>query len=395
MNRRGSGEGAIYKSPDGRWRGAVDLGRKPDGTRNRKLVSGRTRNEVAGKLRELRKDIDQGVNPDARMTVGDWMGRYVETVIAGRVGDDKTLEQYERMLRVHIRPALGAVRVAELTPEQVDDFLAARSHLAKAYVGRMRSFLIAGLDHALKRGKVARNVAALSEMPKCKERVERQPMTPEQVAAFERAARGERIEALFVVAFDCGLRPGEMTGITWADLDLDGRPPTLSLSGAIHLKPRRRTDEPGDGESVYRGYDVVRGKVKKSTNPNRVVELSPAAVDALKAHRARQSAERLAAGPLWTDHGLVFCSEIGTPIDPANLRRVFSRIAKKAGIGHVFPYAIRHTTASLLIDAGASVEEVADLFGDDPVTLYRHYRHRVRKVASAGTRMRELLGAER
>lgn len=107
----------------------------------------------------------------------------------------------------------------------------------------------------------------------------------------------------------------------------------------------------------------------------------------------RQAAERLAAGPLWRDEGLVFCSEVGTPIDPANLRRTFARIAGKAEIGHVFPYAVRHTTASLLIDAGATVEEVADLFGDDPITLYRHYRHRVKKVASAGTRMRSLLAA--
>lgn len=295
------------------------------------------------------------------------------------------------MLRVHIRPALGSVKLADLTAEQVDDFLAARSHLAKTYVGRMRSFLIAGLDHATKRNKVARHVAVLSTMPKFKEKVERQPMTPDQVAAFETAARGERLEALFVVAFDSGLRPGEMTGLTLADLDLDDRPPTMNLSGAIHLKPRRRQDAK-EGESPYKGYEVVRGKVKKSTNPNRTIELSPAAAGALKAHKARQAVERLKS-QLWQDHGLVFCTEVGTPIDPGNLRRTFDRIAKKAGLGHVFPYAIRHTTSSLLLDSGASVEEVADLFGDDPITLYRHYRHRVKKVASAGTRMRGLLSA--
>jgi len=89
----------------------------------------------------------------------------------------------------------------------------------------------------------------------------------------------------------------------------------------------------------------------------------------------------------------VFCSERGTALDPSNVRRTFARVAKRAGIeGHDFPYMLRHTAVSLLIDAGATIEEVADLLGDDPRTLYRHYRHRVRPVADAATRMESILG---
>jgi site-specific recombinase XerD len=102
--------------------------------------------------------------------------------------------------------------------------------------------------------------------------------------------------------------------------------------------------------------------------------------------------ERTARG-YWDDHGLVFCSEVGTPLDPSNVRKVFARVAARAGIEGAVPYSLRPTAASLLIDQGVGIEVVADLLGDDPRTLYRHYRHRVRPVveAAAGP-MQTLLG---
>jgi site-specific recombinase XerD len=103
--------------------------------------------------------------------------------------------------------------------------------------------------------------------------------------------------------------------------------------------------------------------------------------------RRRQAAERLTAGPLWSDEGLVFCTVIGSPLDPANLRRTFRRVAARAGCAtNVFPNLTRHTVVSLLLDEGASIEEVTDLTADNPVTLYRHYRHRVRPVASVAVK---------
>jgi site-specific recombinase XerD len=119
--------------------------------------------------------------------------------------------------------------------------------------------------------------------------------------------------------------------------------------------------------------------------------LSQSAADALRAHKSYQAALRLATGPRWEDHGLVFCSDAGTPLDLANLRKTFARAARRAGMEGGFTYLLRHSAVSLLIDAGAGIEEVADLIGDDPRTLYRHYRHRVRPVMEVGIRMDEVL----
>ena len=165
----------------------------------------------------------------------------------------------------------------------------------------------------------------------------------------------------------------------WEDIDLDVDPATLAVTGSM----KRRPDS-----SLYWGL------VKRSTAGQRVVAVPPALRKALTEHRKRQSAERLAAGKRWQDHGLVFCSEVGTPRDPANLRKVFARVAREAGIdaAGAVPYTLRHSAVSLLLDAGAPIEEVADLLGDDPQTLYRHYRHRIRPVVTvAADRMEQAL----
>jgi integrase len=193
---------------------------------------------------------------------------------------------------------------------------------------------------------------------------------------------GERLEALVVVGGSVGLRPGELTGLLW-DIDLEASPLALTVSGSMKRRPK----------ATGKGYELERGAVKRSEDGRRTVALPPRAVATLKAHKAPQAAEKLAAGPLWHDQGLVFASEVGTPVDPGNLRRVFARIAKAAGLTGAFPYLLRHTTVSLLLDDGATIEEVADLLGDDPRTLYRYYRHKVRPVADVGLRMERVLGS--
>jgi integrase len=167
----------------------------------------------------------------------------------------------------------------------------------------------------------------------------------------------------------------------WSDLDLDGEPPTLSLTGSM----KRRPDS----------Y-LYRGPVKRSTAGERTLAVPPTLAAALVAHRRGQDCERRAAGGLWMDQGQVFCAAMGTPLELSNVRKVFARVARRAGIGPVgvVPYLLCDGAVSLLVDAGAPIAEVADLLGDDPQTIYRHYRHRVQPVVTtAAERMERLLGA--
>jgi integrase len=341
----------------------------------------RTKGDAQAWLSSIETDIARGTWLDpagAKLTIGEWLQHWPATVVDGRVGSDNTRANYAQIVRVHIEPTLGAIKLDRLTAEMVDQFLATKAEagLARTHVSRMKTILADSLRHAERRGLVARNAAALAVMPRTRPAAERRSLTPDEARAILEAASGERLETMIVIGLAAGLRPGELTELLWADVDLDREPKTLTISGAMKRGP--------DGR-------VTRGEVKRSKDGRRTIAIPPTAAETLKVHRKRQLEDRLAAGSRWNDQGLVFPSQTGTPLDPSHLRRTFTGIAKRAGIPDAsFPYLLRHSAVSLPLDIGASIEEVADLLGDDPRTLYRHYRHKVRPVAEVATRMEPL-----
>lgn len=375
--------GSVRRLASGRWQASYWL----EGRRHVAPVTFRAKTDALAWLSAVETDIRRGrwADPtEARTTLGEWLDHWLATVVAHRVGSDNTVANYAAVIRRHLEPGLGTIPIARLTPEQVDEFLAAKAAagLSKSYVGRMRTILADALSHAERRQLVSRNAARQSIMPRCEPARPRRSFTAAEARRVLDAAAGERLHALVVTGLLVGLRPGELTGLLWSDLDFDANPPTLSVTGSM----KRRPDS-----SLY------RGPVKRSTAGERTLAMPPTLTAALVAHRRRQDAERRAAGGLWMDQGLVFPTEMGTPLDPSNVRKVFARVARRAGIdpAGVVPYLLRHSAVSLLIDAGAPIEEVADLLGDDPQTIYRHYRHRVRPVVTAAAeRMERLLGAE-
>lgn len=384
VKRRGWGEGALrWDAQREGWLGMVEAGADPiTGKRRRLVVRGKTKPETVAKMRSARERANAGVPSKlGAITLSDWLDHWLKTVVDGRVASDNTRANYAQAVRVHIAPALGRIRLAKLAPEDIDRFLAAKAAagLSRTYVARMRTLLADALRHAERRSLVSRNAATLSVMPRTKPARQRRSLSPDEARAFLAAAKGERFEALVLIGMTLGLRPGELTGLLLSDLDLDSDPATLTISGAMKRGP--------DGR-------VARGDVKRSTAGLRTIALPPVVAEAVRAHRKRLAQERLQLGRTWQDHGLLFPSEVGTPLDPSHLRRVFARIAKRAALDTSSPYLLRHTAVSLLVDAGKSIEQVADMLGDDPRTLYRHYRHRVRPVADASLAMEAIL-AER
>ena len=110
------------------------------------------------------------------------------------------------------------------------------------------------------------------------------------------------------------------------------------------------------------------------------------AVEALRAQRVKQSEERLKAGPLWQDGGLVFASVVGTPLDASHVRRAFKKICEDAGIGADWtPRELRHTFVSIMSEQGVPVEEIAHLVGhSNTSTTETVYRKELRPVISTG-----------
>ena len=215
--RRGRGEGSITRRADGRWMARVDLGWQ-DGKRRR---NGRTKREVQDKLRETLHRTEKGLPPiPEQETVGAFLRRWLE-IVRGKVRP-RTHKSYEQVVRIHLEPGIGRVRLAKLTPLDVSAWFESRH--AAGVGGRTihyaRAVLRAALNQALKWELVSRNVASLTDPPRYRAR-EIAPLTPEQTRKFLAAVAGHRLEALFTVAIGLGLRLGEALGLPWDAVNLD------------------------------------------------------------------------------------------------------------------------------------------------------------------------------
>lgn len=380
MSKRGQNEGSVYKLANGTWRGSVSLGRGPDGKRDRKYFSGKTRREVAEKLKVAQRDHQLGlpVAPE-RQTVAYFMNTWLEERAkpSTRI---TTYTTYESHTRIHILPSLGHIILQQLTPQQVQAFVnykAASPDLAIRTVIDIHSVLRRALNQAVRWGLVPRNVAALAELPRL-EKKEQRYLTPDQARMLLEAARGDRLEALYSVAIALGLRRGEALGLRWEDVDLDRG--VLQVKVALHrIGGKLQLAEP------------------KTPGSRRSINLPRISIAALRAHKVRQLEERLKAGDKWKESGHVFTSTIGTPMEPSNFRRAFQKLLARAGIEHMRIHDMRHTAASLMIAQKIEPKMISEILGHSrtgiTMDLYGHLFEPMRREAA--DRMDDILGDQK
>lgn len=382
MGRRGFREDAIYfdhsgdcrdtrhhKGCPGRWRGAVSLGYGPNGKRIRRKVSGRTKQDVKDKLTELHGDIQAGIQrPAGRYTVShaveDWL----------REGLDGRAEKTVRVNRDVLQPvvhSVGQVALRDLTTRHVRRVLTeiAAMHSSRTVV-LTHNALERAIRHAEANDYVRRNVAALVRPPAGQLGRPSKSLTAQQAAALLAAAEGSRLGAYVVLCLLAGVRTEEARALTWDHVDLSGDPaadPPVPPHVAVWRSVRAHGDT----------------KIQKS---RRTLALPERAVEALREHRGRQTEQRLLAGEVWQDHGLVFCTAAGTLLAAGNVRRTFKKITMAAGLGEDWtPRELRTSFVSLMSNSGVLVEEIARLVGHSSSrTTEVVYRQELRPVITTG-----------
>lgn len=240
-----------------------------------------------------------------------------------------------------------------------------RSHGSTRF---LHGVLHRALKDAERMGLVQRNVTQQVRAPR-RNSVEVESMTEDQANVFLVAAQGDRWEALYVLALTTGMREGELLGLRWNDVNLDGK----------YLQVRVAVQEAGQG------YVLAEPKTAHS---RRRISLTPLAVEALRAHRVRQNAERLKLGAAWeTSLNLVFPNARGGVMIPHNLtKRDFKHILKRAGLPDFHFHCLRHTAATLLLSKGVHPKVVSEMLGhaDISITLrvYAHVTPTLQQVAA-------------
>jgi integrase len=383
MARRAHGDGSVYYDrAAGKWVGSVSAGRDPDtGKRIRRKVSGSTKTEAKDRLAELRDEMRKtGAVARRDVTTGQVVQALVDTPPSSWRSPNSLAVYQQHATR--IIAALGTVPVVKLTPRQVEGMLGgmARDGMATSTIVRVKATLARALRRAQRDGLVVRNVAELADAPRGKVRKSRS-MTITEIGQLLGQKMTPWWRAYLTVAIGCGLRPGELLGLKWEDLDLDKG--TISVRHTLHAEPGP------DGHIRLLVADL------KTASSRRVLRMPAATVEALKALRAHQAAARLKSGARWQDHGLVFCGSSGKPMWPEGIRAGFRRLCERAGLGSDWhPHEQRHTFVSVLSDAGESIESIAAAAGHQSSgTTKRVYWHAISpEITSAATAMDGVLG---
>ena len=351
MSRRGNGEGSITRhKKSGLYMARYTVQTSTGPKRN--TVYGKTRAEAAEKLTKAMADRDSGLVFDAdALKVGEYLERWLADSVRDTVRPT-TFERYEQMVRLHIRPVLGKLKVKNVTPAHVRGLY--REKLGAGLSPRTVQYIHVTLHKALKQavmdGLIPRNATEAVKPPQVR-REEMQPLTPEQVKALLQAARGDRLEALYVLAVTTGLRQGELLGLKWEDVDLEAQ--TLRVC-------RTLTTAKG-------GPQLTTPKTKGS---RRTVRLTQSAVNALSIHLKRQLGEIDRAGSLWRENGLIFASEAGEPLDRRNVTtHRFKPLLKQAGLPRVRFHDLRHTCATLLLGRNVNPKIVSEMLGHASIAI--------------------------
>lgn len=350
------------------WEARITTGRAPGtGKQVQRSFTGKTQKEVREKLQAAAVAVNDGTyTGPSRLTVSQWLDIWTRDYL-GNV-KPTTARAYQSYIRNHIRPGLGAVRLTELHPHTVQNFINGLDSIAPASARVVYRVLHIAMEKAVELDYIPRNPAARCMLPKA-ERKEIHPLMDEQAAALIRAAAGTRIKHLITLALFTGFRLLELLDLTWDAVDFD--------RGTITVDKQLSAD-------------FARGPLfttPKSGKP-RTVTPAASAFQVLRKQKTKQAEQRLKAGPLWSNpHGLVFSDEDGGPMLQQSAEYEFSLIRAAAGLDGTRLHDLRHTFAVNSIRAGDDIKTIQGNLGHATAAftldVYGHVTEAMRQDSAA------------
>jgi integrase len=316
--------------------------------------------EADAKKREILCAVDKGMAREQApsTSVEAFLNSWIEAT-RDRLAS-RTAERYTSIVKLHIVPVVGNVKLSRLTPEHVRKiYKTVRDKgLSNQTCLHVHRALHTALQYGVREERIlSENVAGRVKAPAV-ERREHAPVSREQIRFLMAAANGTRLDAPIAVAALTGLRRGELLAVQWRHVDLDKG----TLFVAASLEHSRATS----------GH--IRFKGPKSKTSRRLIPLAPECVMLLRSHKAQQEEERGVAGDAYVDNDLVFPNPDGSPWPPDTFTTQFSKLARSVGMRGFRFHDLRHAFASLTLSDGVSIKEVQSLLGhSSPVVTLSVY----------------------
>lgn len=371
--KNADGPGYAKHKCRGPWAWHLDLGRDPvTGKRVQRTGSGYAREQDAQEAlnaAKARLTVTRGRSDG--VSLGDWLDQWLAGL---HTASPTTTARYESTIRLHLKPILGSIALVDVTPEDIDHLIqvvsaadyqppgrtskryAKQKGLSSASINRIFDCLSAALGVAAKRRLITYSPATVVTPP-----TERNKpgtaWTPAEAAKFLDAVAEHRLYAAWHLVLLGGARRSEIAGATWDLLDLD--------NGVWYVQ----------NAHVQVG-GTVHAKQPKSAAGLRTVYLDDETVAVLRAHRAQQAKERLAAGPRWADSGHVFTTRTGAPIPPDRLTTAWRTLATQSGLPIIRLHDGRHTSnTTASVYAGVGDQVLIERVGHAGLDVNRRYRH--------------------
>lgn len=355
------------------WRIRVYTGTDSNGKRryDSRTIKG-SKKDAQKALTAVLREKDLGLLIDSqKQTLNQYLDFWLENIAKPRL-HPRTFGDYKDLIRLYIRDSLGSIKLADLKAIHIQKLygeMQIERGLSPRRIRYTHSTLSSALKKAVELDILPRNVCQFVQLPK-QTRREMDVLTQDECGEFLKALQGERLAPLFSFALATGCRPEEYSALQWKDVDLN--------KGAAIIRRALITHRTGGG------WHFNEPKTKQS---RRTIPLPATFTKELKAHRKTQLAERLKLGEVWQDFDLVFPSEVGTPLNPSRVTRVFKRVLKRAGIREsIRLYDLRHTTATLLLQAGVNPKIVSERLGHSTAMLtldvYSHVLPNMQQGAS-------------
>ena len=343
MAKRTNGEGSIRRRPDGTWEARLIVNGK------RRSVYGKTQAEVVQKLKDLKSARDDGIDLDAaKMTVAQWLDIWMQEYRSGI--KDSTKATYAQDIRLHIVPDFGDIKLSRLTAAHVQRMYnqAMKRGLSPKSIKNTHGILHKALEQAVKLGYIDRNVCNSCELPAIRKK-EMHPIMDEALGRFLEAIRTDAYGDLMFVALFTGLRESELIGLTWDCIDFDRK----------KIRVYRQLSKPR-GAGANGQYIFTDLKNKKE----RTFTAMDAVFDALLRVREQQAEWKRKCGDAWSNPlDLVFTNEVGRNLCTTTVWKRFKRIAVAIGAGDSRFHDLRHSFATLSIEAGSDVKTISESLG--------------------------------
>ncbi|GAA2267185.1 site-specific integrase [Glycomyces scopariae] len=382
--RAEKGEGTVYfDATKNTYVAELSVGRTRTGRRKRLKGYGKTealaKKSLAAKVKDHEAGLDTSTSYTVANAVNDWHKR-------GQKAGEETRKRDRYVIDGQIIPAIGGIKLKELTADDVDDMLIfySKTH-ATSTLKKIYSVLNRAIKHAQRRDKVGRNVAALiEEIPEGQPGRPSKSMTADQVKAVFKASEGTWFHAYLVVSNLTGIRTEEVRPLEWSRTHLNPIEDETCSCGKRH----RETLPPHI--EVWRS--VRKSGDTKTHKSRRTLALPAMVVKALSEHRERDFAWREAHDYNHTNPPYVFGTRNDTVKLARNVRRFYRSVLTDAELNpdEWCPRETRHTFVSIMSDLGASDDMIADLVGHkDTRTTRQVYRHQLRPVITKGAEMIE------